>query len=317
MSIRILVVGGNGFIGSHVTDTVLADGADVTVFDRAQEQYRGRLRGVRYFQGHLADKGAIEEVFQSPPFDAVIHLAGGTSLPGSPLESAEADIDNLRDSVTLFQLCATRGVKKVVFISSGGTVYGIPKTLPVAETDPTDPICSYGVVKLAIEKYLLSYAHVYGINAVVLRLANPYGIRQSPVGRQGAVPIFMWKVLHGLPITIWGDGSTARDFVHIADAARACALAAGRECSGVFNIGSGQGLAIGDLVKAISGTLGLPANIVYQPRREFDVPRLVAYSGATRTRFPQDRQDRINRTLRSPSGLSYLPDAIRRAVTRV
>jgi UDP-glucose 4-epimerase len=272
---RILLVGGNGFIGSHVTDEVLAAGADVTIFDRAPERYRSPLHGVHYVQGDLADQKTLSRVLKGETFDTVMHLAAGSSLPGSSIESTHSDIDNLRDSIMLFHLCATRGVRKVVFISSGGTVYGIPKKLSVLESHPTNPICSYGIVKLAIEKYLLSYSLLYDFDAVVLRLANPYGVRQSPVGQQGAVPIFMWKVLHRQPLTVWGDGSTVRDFVHVTDAARVCALAATCECSGVFNVGSGQGLALRDLVRAISETLNMPANIVYTPRRNFDVARLV------------------------------------------
>jgi UDP-glucose 4-epimerase len=270
---RVLAVGGNGFIGSHVVDALVAAGVDVSVLDVADERYRAPLPDVRYIRGSLADQLTIENAL-STGIDVVIHLAGST-LPQTSMDSPVADVQNLLNSITLFQLCATYKVKKVIFISSGGTVYGRAKRLPVSEGDSTDPLCSYGIIKLAIEKYLFCYSRLYGFDAVVLRLANPYGIRQSPQGQQGAVPIFMWKILHGEPISMWGDGSTIRDFMHVKDAARLCMLATLSECSGVFNVGSGHGISVADLISLISRTLNRRVEIVRQPARKFDVPAIV------------------------------------------
>lgn len=270
---RVLIIGGTGFIGSHVVDFLVGEGTEAVVFARGPERFRAPLPQVAYVSGDLADAAALDQVL-SLRFDAVVHLASAT-VPDTANQDPLSDVENLRGFVGLLQLCVKRGVKKVVFASSGGTVYGIPKSLPLAEDHVTDPICSYGVTKLAMEKYLQCYARLYGLQYVTLRLANVYGTRQDPERTQGAIAIFLAKALSGEPLTVWGDGSVIRDFVHVRDVARLCSLALHSSAVGVFNAGSGEGVSINDLLRMISVQLDRSLEIVRQPPREFDVPAVV------------------------------------------
>ena len=162
---------------------------------------------------------------------------------------------------------------KLIFVSSGGTIYGEPENTPILEEHSTNPICSYGISKLAIEKYLHLYEHLYGLDYMVLRVSNPYGERQNPESAQGAIPVFMLKVLQNKPIQIWGDGSIARDFIYISDVVDALVTAVETNSSEkVYNIGSGVPTSLNDLVKTIENVSGKMAKIEYTPQRKLDVP---------------------------------------------
>jgi UDP-glucose 4-epimerase len=166
-----------------------------------------------------------------------------------------------------------QNIKRIVFISSGGTVYGIPKYLPIDERHPTDPLVSYGITKLAIEKYLLMFQRFYGIKSTILRVSNPFGHRQRVETAQGAVTVFLHRALHGQTIDIWGDGSVTRDYIYISDVAEAFLKAV--EYSGtesVFNISSGIGTSLNELVDMIGNVLGKHVNCRYLEGRPFDVP---------------------------------------------
>ncbi len=280
---HVLVVGGNGFIGSHILDALLAAGAQVSVLDVCQERYRSPLSNVQYHQGSFGDFDAVEAALRDKP-EVVIHLANynlsinATGLP-------EHDLRNMDDSVKLFESCIRFGVKKIIFASTGGKIYGTTGRLPVSETDPTNPLGSYGITKLAIEKYLLSLSYYSGIGAVIVRPSNPYGIRQSPLGAQGVIPIFAWRILHQQPITIWGDGNAVRDYIEVRDVASFCTMAAMQECSGVFNLGSGVGVSTTGLVDALAATLQMTPIIQREPTRKFDLPAIVLDSTRARQQF--------------------------------
>ena len=152
-------------------------------------------------------------------------------------------------------------------------MYGVPKEVPIRETHPTQPICSYGIHKLAIEHYLYLYQQLYGLEYVVLRLANPFGERQRADASQGAVAVFLDKAFKGEEITVWGDGSVVRDYVYVGDVARAFCLAAGRQApSGVYNIGSGRGQSLLELLDGIKELLGRNVARRHVGGRPFDVP---------------------------------------------
>ena len=278
---HVLVVGGNGFIGSHIVDALLADKVQVTVLDVSPERFRPALPEVHYCPGSFGDADDIERALKDKP-DAVIHL-GNYGLTLNATGVPENDLRNLQDSVALFEACVKHQVSKVVFMSSGGKVYGIAESLPIKETDPTNPLGSYGIIKLSIEKYLLSLSFYYGIGAVIVRPSNPFGIRQSPFGTQGVVPILGWKILHQQPITIWG--STVRDYIDVRAVARFCCMAATRECSGVFNLGSGVGVSTVELVEALARELEIRPLIKSEPARKFDVPAIVLDSTRATQQF--------------------------------
>lgn len=280
---HVLVVGGNGFIGSHILDALLADGAQVSVLDVSPERYRSPLPNVLYHQGSFGDFDAVEAALRHKP-DVVIHLAN-YSLSINATGLPEHDLRNMDDSVKLFESCIRFGVKKIVFASTGGKIYGVTGQLPISESEPTNPLGSYGITKLAIEKYLLSLSYYSGIGAVIVRPSNPYGVRQSPLGVQGVIPIFAWRILHHQPITIWGDGDAVRDYVGVKDVASFCSMAAIRECSGVFNLGSGVGVSTTGLVDALAETLQMTPLIHREPARKFDLPAIVLDSTRARQQF--------------------------------
>lgn len=270
---NILVLGGNGFIGSHVVDALVDAGHSVRVFGRNPDPWRQPLAGVRYFLGDFEDRPLLGEALQG--VDIVVHLIS-TTLPSTSNLDPVADIQsNLVRSVQLFQLMSAAGVRRIVYFSSGGTVYGVPDTLPIREGASLNPICSYGVVKVAVEKYLAMFDHLYGFRSLILRPSNPYGPRQGHVGVQGVVATFMQKILAGERISIWGDGSVRRDYVEVTDLARMCRLAIDSDAVGVFNVGSGVGLSLRQLVGMIEQVTGVKAVVDYQPARRFDVPEVV------------------------------------------
>jgi len=204
--------------------------------------------------------------------EVVFHLVS-TTLPGPSNLDPVSDVQsNLVGSIRLLQRAVATGVRRVVFVSSGGTVYGVPTSVPISEDHPTTPICSYGIVKLAVEKYLHLFRHLHGLESVVLRLANPYGERQHPQASQGVIAVFLAKALRGEPLDIWGDGSVVRDYVYISDVVRALLAAMVYEgVHRVFNIGSGHGSSVNEVVAAIETAIGVPAERRYLDARPFDV----------------------------------------------
>jgi len=210
-----LVLGGNGFIGSHLVDKLLAEGHKVRVFDKYEEHYRKPIAGCDYYYGDFGNRGLLADALNG--IDIVFHLIS-TTLPETSNDDPVFDVQsNVVETLFLLEQCVTKKIQKVVFISSGGTVYGIPVELPVHEDNPTDPECSYGITKLVIEKYLALFKLLHGANYVIVRPSNSYGDRQNPNSIQGAIPVFLNKVAKGESIEIWGDGEVVRDYIFIDD----------------------------------------------------------------------------------------------------
>jgi len=187
------------------------------------------------------------------------------------------------ETICLLEQCAKEKVKKVVFVSSGGAVYGTPATLPVPEDSPEKPESSYGITKLAIEKYLGLFHRLYGLNYVILRPSNPYGERQNPEGDQGVIAVFLGRIAKGQAIDVWGDGGNVKDFIYIGDLIDGIYKAAFRDTvHRVFNMGSGTGHSINDIVRRIAEKVGRPISVNYGPKGTFDVSRI--YLDITRAR---------------------------------
>lgn len=274
MARGILLTGGNGFIGSHLVDRFKAKGRKVRVLDRAPERYRGEVGGVEYIHADFGNQGLIKEALSG--MDYLVHLVS-TTLPKSSNDDPAYDIQsNVVDTVRMLECCIESNIKKVVFISSGGMVYGIPRGIPIKEEHPTNPICSYGISKLTIEKYLALFHHLHGLDFTVLRCSNPYGERQNPFGEQGAVTVFLGKLAIGEKIEIWGSGGVVRDYFHIDDLSEAVTRALTYKGDvRTFNIGSGEGLSLNELVETIRNVTGLAPQVVYSPRREIDTDKVV------------------------------------------
>ena len=205
--------------------------------------------------------------------DVIFHLIS-TTLPRSSNENPIYDVEtNVVGTLHLLEVAKKNAIKKLIFVSSGGTVYGIPQEVPIKESHPTEPICSYGIGKLAIEKYLNLFHLLHGLDYCVLRLANPFGERQRVAAEQGAVTVFLDKALRNEEIAIWGDGSVVRDYFYVGDAVSAMTKAlAYKGSSGVFNIGSGTGQSLYQILDAIEALLGKPIRNTFFPARGFDVP---------------------------------------------
>lgn len=271
---RATIFGGGGFIGSAITDRLLRDGHDLRIFERPRvEPYRKfeLCEHVEWVTGDLLSIHDVRAAIEGS--DVVFHLIS-TTLPKSSNDDPIYDVQtNLVASLQLLNIMVEQKVRKIIFISSGGTVYGKPLYLPIDEAHPTEPQVSYGITKLAVEKYLLMYERIYGIKTVILRVANPYGERQRADTAQGAVAVFINRVLKGLPIEIWGDGSVTRDYIYISDVAEAFACAMHYSgAKSVFNISSGVGTSLNELIDMIERETGSRIVRKYRLSRPFDVP---------------------------------------------
>ena len=278
-----LVLGGAGFVGSHLTAALAQSGRQVKVFERPHVDRLAQLarKSVEVFTGDLLNPQALVPALRGT--DTVFHLVS-TTLPKTSNDNPAYDVEsNVVGGLRLLALCREHGVRKVVFVSSGGTVYGIPKSVPIAEDHPTDPICSYGIHKLALEKYLQLAHRLHGLEYCILRPANLYGPGQRLDTAQGAVAVFLDRALRGQPIEIWGDGSVVRDYVYIDDAVDAI-LKAARFAGAprIFNIGSGSGTSLNQLLAEIQKLLGRPLEVSYAPTRSLDVPANVLDPAAAR-----------------------------------
>lgn len=270
---NILVIGGNGFIGSHLVDRLLQEGCFVRVLDLAPERHRLPLSGVEYLLRDFNDPFVLAEALRD--IDVVFHLAS-TTVPVTSNRDPLGDIQtNLSPTVRLLEQMVLSRVKRIVYVSSGGTVYGVPRCNPVGESHPLQPVCSYGVVKVAVEHYLGMYLHLHGLEPIILRPSNPYGPRQGHIGSQGVIATFLHRLKRGLPLDIWGDGTVVRDYFHVTDLVEACWLALSSGQPGVYNIGSGTGLSINDLIRTLSDVLEIEPEIANFAAKPYDVPALV------------------------------------------
>jgi UDP-glucose 4-epimerase len=294
---RCVLLGGAGFIGSHLAPRLLEAGHRVRVFDR-----RGRCapRGfpqaerIEWQEGDFLDRRDVARALAGA--EAVFHLVS-TTLPATANENPAYDLEtNVIGTLRLLEEALAARIARIVFVSSGGTVYGVPRAIPIAETHPTDPITAYGIGKLAIEKYLGLYRALHGLDYRVLRLANVFGERQRASATQGAVAAFLERALTGRPIEVWGDGTVVRDYLYAGDAAEALARAlehAGPER--VINVGSGAGRSVNQIIEAVEAAAGRRVERRYLPARAFDVPANVldislarsALGWAPRTEFAQ------------------------------
>ncbi len=270
---KVLVIGGCGFIGSHLVDALLRRGVNVRVFDRQVERFRPPLPGVDYRMGNFSDRMALVEAVSG--VDVVVHLVS-TTFPGTADLDPRTDIqDNLVATIGLLDSMVLLGIPRIVYLSSGGTVYGPPDCVPIPETHPLRPINSYGIVKVAIENYLGMYRRTRGLRPLILRPSNPYGPRQGHTGLQGVISTFLRRALHDEPIEVWGDGSVVRDFVDVRDLAELCARAVTSDVEGTFNAGSGQGVCVNEIIELVREITGRDLKTIYKPGRAIDVPRSV------------------------------------------
>lgn len=271
---KIIIFGGGGFIGSTIADRLLRDGHELRIFERPRvDPYRQFTDNekVEWITGDLMSIHDVNSAMDG--VEVVLHLVS-TTLPKNSNDDPIYDVQtNVVATLQMLNAMVAHKVRKIIFISSGGTVYGNPVYLPIDEQHPTDPLVSYGITKLAIEKYLHVFERMHGIESITLRVANPYGERQRIETAQGAVGVFLNNAIKGIPVAIWGDGSVTRDYIHVSDVAEAFVQALGYAGSQrVFNVSSGSGTSLNDLIVMLEGVLGNPVKRQYLPARPFDVP---------------------------------------------
>lgn len=271
---RVLVMGGLGFIGSHLSRMLLQEGYSVRIFDK--------LYGSRSLVADIEKKIEVEEGDAEKPEDILRSMRNidiaidliHTTVPGTSMEDSAYDVQTniVPHAAWLSQLNKTE-LRKIIYISSGGTVYGLPQINPIGENHPTEPISSYGITKLAIEKYVSMYADTYGIDYRICRPANAYGEGQHLHTGQGTIGVFLEKCLKKQPIEIWGDGTVSRDYVHVADVVQAILkLISYQGQDRIFNISSGRGYSLNDIITIIRDVVQIPVKVNYVKSRKFDVP---------------------------------------------
>jgi UDP-glucose 4-epimerase len=272
-----LILGGSGFLGRHVALVLSGRGDRVVVADRAPPPVEQSASG--------SDKlGFVEFDLASADWDRligdhdIIHHYAWSTIPQTANQDPIADLStNVVSTLALLEALRRRGCGRLVFASSGGTVYGRLLTTPVPEEHPLEPTTAYGVSKLTVEKYLGLYRSLHGIDCRAARLANPFGVGQAPSRNQGAASVFLERALARETITIWGDGEIVRDYIHVSDAANglaavALATSAALGDSWTFNIGSGEGRSLNQVVTTISGLLNTELMVDRIAGRSFDVP---------------------------------------------
>jgi UDP-glucose 4-epimerase len=276
-----LVIGGGGYIGSYLVPLLTATGRRVTILGRKPAPNYPPPENAQYVQGSFSELALIQRLLDENK--DVIHLAYAT-VPNTSYDNPLGDLlGNLPPTVQLFSEAATRG-NRLVFVSSGGTVYGEALSLPITEDHPTRPISPYGVTKLTLERYAFLYAATHGLKVICIRPSNAYGIGQRPFMGQGFIATAIASALQGKPITIYGERGTIRDYIHVADLASGITAALERAQPGeTFNLGSGTGRSNADVLEAVApliNKLGRQVQVEHKPPRSFDVKANVLDSTA-------------------------------------
>jgi UDP-glucose 4-epimerase len=296
--LNVLVTGGAGFIGSNFVRPLIAGRHEIVVLDNLSSGYRRNLDpfpSVRFIEGDVRDPAAVEEAVRGA--EVIFHLAASVGNKRSidqPIDDAEI---NVIGTLRVLEAARKAGVRKVVISSSAG-IFGELKTLPISETHPAEPDSPYGASKLCAEKEGLAYAKLYGMEVVCLRYFNVYGPNQRFDAYGNVIPIFVFQMLRGEPVTIFGDGEQTRDFVNVHDVVQAnikAALAPG--VSGAFNIGSGTRISINDLVELLKCRSGLNPVVRHGPPRAGDVRDSLAHIGAAQKAFGFDPTVAMDRGL--------------------
>jgi UDP-glucose 4-epimerase len=280
--VRALVTGGAGFIGSTLVDRLLAEGHAVDVVDDLSSGSLANLADARSnpdhdFQFHRLDirDAAVADLIERRRPEVVFHLAAQIDVRVSVADPVLDAMVNVIGSLNVFEGARRAGTGKIVFASSGGTIYGAPggADLPIKESQPQTPISPYGVAKKAVGDYLAAYRELHQIEYTALALANVYGPRQDPHGEAGVVAIFAGRLLAGEDCTVYGDGEQTRDYVYVDDVVDAFVRAAGKGGGLVINIGTGVETSVNELYNTMARVAGVDRPAVLAPAREGEVPR--------------------------------------------
>ncbi|MEK6546509.1 MAG: NAD-dependent epimerase/dehydratase family protein [Nitrospinota bacterium] len=265
---NILVTGGAGFIGSNVVDGYIREGHNVIVVDNLITGKPGNLNpSAKFYKTDIRDRKGLEDIFRGNKIDCINHHAAQMDVRRSVDDPIYDGDVNILGSLNLLQLSVKYGIKKFIFASTGGAIYGEQKYFPADEGHPLNPLSPYGISKLALEKYLYFYKMTYNLDYTILRYANVYGPRQDPHGEAGVIAIFTKKILKGEQPVINGDGEQTRDYVFVEDVIYANILSAKDNLNGTFNIGTGIETSVNKLCDTILTIAGLNIKPIYGPAK--------------------------------------------------
>ena len=282
---KALVVGANGFLGSHLVDELARRGHEVTAFDRFSSVTPiYAARGVRQITGDFMNHSDVVEALHGQ--ELLFHFVS-TTTPASAENDPTVDIrTNIASTVELLDFSVKAGIKKIFFASTGGAIYGENNAQKLDEHALAEPVSPYAIGKLAIEGYLRYFRAKHGLDSVSFRISNPYGPRQRPNKKQGVIPIFLHRIHQGLPITVFGDGSMVRDYVYVEDAVRMIGESVDRGTQqSLYNVGSGTGATLSELLAVIKSVTGIVPKIEVKPVPSTYVSRVVLDTTRFRSEF--------------------------------
>lgn len=274
---NIIIFGGAGFIGSSLTETLLEKGFNITIYDRNLDKKELPKGAYKKIEGNFFEEQDFSSSLEKQ--DIVIQLISGVSPVSSMVNMYNSYKGDLMQNLKLIESCKEKGIKKIIFVSSGGTVYGENNADAIIEDSTLFPQNHYGIVKSTIEQFLMMYNEQFGMENIVLRLANPYGIKQNLDKKIGAVATFCYNILNDITIEIYGDGKVIRDYISIEDVCEAliCAINYNQldEVRSIFNVGTGVGTNLLEIISMIEAQTGLKGKVDFKEARKVDVTRNV------------------------------------------
>lgn len=269
---NFLIIGGNGFIGSHIIDILITNNHKVRVYDLSMEKYRTPLKEVDYRIFSINDLNALYEAMLE--IDIIFHLASST-VPSTSILDPLLDINgNLISSINILNTAVRAKIKKIIYFSSGGAIYGPVKGF-INEQNELNPISSYGIIKNTIENYFMLYSKIYNIDTIIFRPSNPYGPRQGHFIAQGVISTFLRKLSNNDSISVFGTGETMKDYIYIEDLASICYKISISGQTGIYNIGTGAGTKINEIIDIIKEVTNISPKIEYVEQKFYDVPNFI------------------------------------------
>lgn len=309
---RILVTGGAGFIGSHVVDAYILAGHEVGVLDNFSTGREDNVSSAAsVYRVDVRDHDAVEKAFASFRPEVVNHHAAQSEVPRSVADPVYDAHVNILGGLNVLKACVDHGIRKIVFSSTGGALYGEPDVVPADEDHPVRPLSPYGTSKLAFEQYLGTFRRTFGVDYTVLRYANIYGARQDFHAEEGrVVAIFAGRMLAGRPVTIDGTGEQSRDMLHVGDVATANLFALDKGSGGTFHVSTGIPVTVNDLFRKLALATGYRLEPVFGPARKGDVYRIALDNGKARAALGWEPRISLE------EGLSLTVDYFREQVSR-
>jgi len=267
MNKKCLVTGGAGFIASHLVDKLLEKGCDVAIIDNLSTGKKENLNPKADFYNFDIQDSEISGIFEKVKPEIVFHYAAQIDVRKSVDDPAESAKTNILGSLNILENCKKYGVKKIIFASSGGAIYGEADVVPTPESYSPQPVSPYGIEKFVFEHYLYFYKKEYGLDYLILRFANIYGPRQNSKGEAGVIAIFCDKIMRKEKVVINGDGNQTRDFVFVEDVINANILGIEKNKSGIFNVGTSKETNVNDIFHELNKVFGLKAQEIHGPQK--------------------------------------------------